>query len=517
MTRTALWERLDDALNPVLLKELRQAVRGRFVVSALVLSLIAESITAVTMYISGQLGDFRVDSRPVGPQTFTMLFGVIFFTSMLVVPLYCGLRMAAERGDANTDLMYITTIAPRSIVLGKLLAVGAFVGLLFGSAAPFLAFSFVLRGLDVVQCLVAVSLAFLAILAEATLALFIGALPVTRSFKAVLGLLIVSSSLLVSVIGISLTSTIREGVVARGGVGAPPGVLTILLSFAATIVIAAIVLTVLTTGLLTPPAANRALPIRVMLTVLWGVTLYIAVGSANSTRTMTPVVWWAWTQLAVSGLVLLSAVGEREWWGKRILRTIPRSFLSRATAFVFYSGGAGGVVWTTLMMIATIVATAVTGRWAAPVALTSGAVDVVMLSFDLVSASLAILAYGLTAVAVHRRLFAHLMLQKHTWTIAVLLLFLFAVIVPLAATLHYMDTPRSEQAFAWAIAANPFVPLSSEWVALTRLLGLGLWLTVVVAWNLRWGITQWARFRPEEDAPAPAIPAVSALEDLVSE
>lgn len=511
----AVWGRLDDALNPVLLKELRQAVRGRFVISALVLSLLAESITAVTMYFAAELNNFRLDSNPVGPRMFATLFGVIFFTCMLLVPIYCGMRMAAERADANTDLMYITTIAPRTIVVGKVLSVGAFVGLLFGGAAPFLAFSFVLRGLDLLPCVLVVMFAFLVILAEAALALFIGALPVTRPFKAVLGLVIVANSLFFSMVGISLIGSMRFGTLA-GMAGAPPGFPMALASFAAMIAAAAIVFIVLTTGLLTPPAANRALPVRVMLTILWAVTLWIAFDSGSNFRDRTPLVWWSWTQIALSGLVLLSAVGERERWGVRISRTIPRSPLGRATAFAFYSGGAGGVLWTTLMMTATIVAVDVAGPRIVPIGFVVRESDVTRLLLALATGSFAILAYGLTAVAIHRRFLARRVPQKNTWAVAALLLLVFAVILPLAATLRYMDNPKFQTAFNWAVSADPFMMVESETLSLLRLLGLGLWLIFVAVLNWRWAHEQWAHFRSGNDVTA-AVPTVSALEELVSE
>jgi hypothetical protein len=518
--RTALWERLDDAINPVLLKELRQAVRGRFVISALVISLFAESVTVAGMYVIGRLSSFRLDSAPLGPQTFSSLFGVIFFACMLLVPLYCGLRMAAERADTSSDLMYITTIAPLTIVMGKVLSVGAFAALLFGGAAPFLAFAFVLRGLDLMPCLLALVIGFLVILTEAALALFIGALPITRAFKAVLGLMIVGSAFLFSIGGMSmLMAGIRFG--ASGPSSSPPGFLGAFLSFALTIGTIAVVLIVLTTALLTPPAANRALPIRVMLTVLWGVTLYFGISAAVTTRLGAPLLWWAWTQIATAGLVLFSAVGERETWGKRIARTIPRSQFGRVVAFLFYSGAAGGILWVAMMLGATVGVVAIVGKWIASVS--SRSFDLPRVLLDLESGSAAILAYGLTAVAIHRRFLARRILQKHTWTIMAVLLVIFAVIVPLAATLRYLETPKFQRTFEWAIAANPFASVEASWVAMIRLLGLAVWLIIVSALTRRWLVGQWERFKRDErplSAVAPAAPIekpLPALEELVSE
>ena len=516
MTRTErVAEWVDDRVNPVLLKELRQAVRGRFVVSALILSLLAEVVTVATMYAVDQLSQFRFDSSPVGEQTFGVLFTVTFVACLLFVPLYSGLRMSAERGDANTDLMYITTIAPRSIVIGKLLAVMAFVGLLFGAALPFLAFAYVLRGLDLLPCIIALAFALLVIVAEAALALFIGALPVTRPFKVMLGLSMVTFSLLLPMAGLELMTLMRTSAIVRTS-GANS--LVMLVATFLTISFLSFIVIVLTTGLLTPPTANRALPIRIMLSVVWVITLGLTVRGVFFSKSFELMQIWGWTEIGLIAAVLLSAIGEREVWGPRVARTIPRRGFGRLIAFLFYSGAAGGVLWSVMMFLLTIGAMVI----GASNFVSSDRDADLLMAFDMAGAVAAILAYALTAVRVHRRFLARRIPQKNTWAVAVLLLIVFSVILPVLATVRFVETQHFNRAFELATAMNPFSHLDSPVAALARLCALLMWLVVVTALNRRWIGEQWTRFRRPEPPPvvpvgARAVETSAPLQELVSE
>ena len=46
--------------------------------------------------------------------------------------------------------------------------------------------------------------------------------------------------------------------------------------------------------------------------------------------------------LVIRYIQLLISINERDSWGPRVARAIPRSQLLRPLAFLFYSGAAGG-------------------------------------------------------------------------------------------------------------------------------------------------------------------------------
>src|SRR5205807_7480474 len=83
-----------------------------------------------------------------GRQVFRILQGILLGTCLLV-PIYAGLRLGAERSDTNVDLLFISTLRPRAIVAGKLLSSLVLVLLVFSACTPFMTFSYLLRGLDI--------------------------------------------------------------------------------------------------------------------------------------------------------------------------------------------------------------------------------------------------------------------------------------------------------------------------------------------------------------------------------
>ena len=77
------------------------------------------------------------------------VFGVILAgASMVFIPLYTGMRVGAERQDNNPDLLYVSTLSPARIIAGKFLCSCYIVLLFFSACMPFMAFTNLLRGVD---------------------------------------------------------------------------------------------------------------------------------------------------------------------------------------------------------------------------------------------------------------------------------------------------------------------------------------------------------------------------------
>src|SRR5262245_59247262 len=123
-----LFARLSDAVNPIVIKELRQAVPSRFVVTMLIV-LLAIQLVAVGLYLI--FSNPAAYDYTAGRTVFTILLGIMLIVSLIFVPAYSAVRMIAERSDTGVDLLYITTIKPRSIIAGKVLAAAVLTGLIF--------------------------------------------------------------------------------------------------------------------------------------------------------------------------------------------------------------------------------------------------------------------------------------------------------------------------------------------------------------------------------------------------
>ena len=132
-----------DRTNPIVVKELRQAVQSRLVIAILLLFLLAN-----VLIVSGYL-ILSVDiamSEQAGQDLFSALFVVLVVTCMVFVPLYAAVRLTMERNDSNIDLLFITTIAPAAIIRGKFWAAVALTALIYSASMPFLTFTYLLQG-----------------------------------------------------------------------------------------------------------------------------------------------------------------------------------------------------------------------------------------------------------------------------------------------------------------------------------------------------------------------------------
>src|SRR5262245_48579825 len=92
---------LSDRLNPIVVKELRQAVQSRFVIAPL-MTLLSIQIVAIGIYLLTSGGSLL--SFDAGRNVFLILFAILQGVGMLFVPLYTAVRLAAERSDTNVDL-----------------------------------------------------------------------------------------------------------------------------------------------------------------------------------------------------------------------------------------------------------------------------------------------------------------------------------------------------------------------------------------------------------------------------
>lgn len=503
-------DRIDDWMNPIAVKELRQAVRGKFVMVALILSLLGQLVTVAVISISTAL-ESNVMSG--GTTAFTALFTVVFTAGVFLVPMYAGFRMAAERADTNPDLLFITTIRPRTIVLGKVTAVSALVILLFSSALPFLMFSYVLRGIDFVSMGVLIALAIVVVISHAITALFIGALPTSRPFKILLGL-----GFFLGTIGVYAPVLAFASEVLRMGMGVMAGrtqFWTGFLSFIISMLVMDAVLLVLTTAMITPAAANRALPIRIMLFTTWLLSFGAALWASHAANHAGVLQVWSVFQVVLITIVLLSATSERESWGPRVARTIPENPFKRAVAFLFYSGGAGGTVWAIVMYTLTIAAYVTTVE----LSVFTNPREPLNIVQPLIDGALAMIGYAMTAVLLRRKVLRRVP-PGRTWGLVLALFIVLTVLPPIAILTRDAETSDWGTYVHITTMANPFpTMMREESLRNSRTIVLGLWAFLSMLGNAPWFASQVRGFRRhvvrrrDEDTPV----AVAPLQELTSE
>ena len=483
MNVSRIGARLGDLVNPIVIKELRQAVRGRFVVTLVVLSLLAETIAVIVAMLGQRLESTSIERTPVGAPLFMSIYSVLLFGSIILIPFYAGLRMMAERSDSNVDLFFITAIRPRNVVLGKALSAAAMTALIFSASIPFLVFSYVLRGINFISILLVASFGFVLVVSQSILALFIGALPASKPFKILLGL-----SLFVVSMGGSIAVTETASRFVRIGTMSSYSPWRELLSLFVTMIVVDVVLIFLTTALVAPASANRALPLRVMFTVLWAATLGLMAWLIVAHSPSDIILLWSVFWLAIQSLVLFSAIGEREEWGPRVARTIPASLPKRLLAFVFYSGG-GGTIWALLMMAATLIIFAVFGP------ANSRSVDGSNAIIWLCEGAACIVGYAGSALWLRRTVLARKIAPRYTWAVVLGLFILLAILPPLAGLAADEDGTSFGMLIQLTTLANPFPITSPPRIWVVRSLILAGWAAVVMAAHVPWAHALFSRFR----------------------
>ena len=169
-------------MNPVLARELKQRMRGRYVWLVITLYLAVLALILRWVYVAASRnssfdGGNLLGSAGIGRAIFQWL---LFFMLLLVCFIVPGLTAAAISGERERQTLVslqITLLRPWSIVVGKLLASLAFVALLIVASLPLVTIPFLVGGVsvaEVVQGLVmvlatAVILACLALACSAVL------------------------------------------------------------------------------------------------------------------------------------------------------------------------------------------------------------------------------------------------------------------------------------------------------------------------------------------------------------
>ena len=174
------WERLEewlstagDYLNPILVKETRQAIKSRQFTFTFVLLLICCWIITIGGVALVGPGIYYSAAGGVLLQAY---FWVLVFPLAVVVPFSAFRSLSSEREENTYDLLRVSTLTPQQIVRGKLGSTVVQMGVYLSAVAPCIAFTYLLRGVDVVTIAVVLAYATLGSLGLSMIGLFLAAL-----------------------------------------------------------------------------------------------------------------------------------------------------------------------------------------------------------------------------------------------------------------------------------------------------------------------------------------------------
>ncbi len=497
-----LFGSLTDRANPIVVKELRQAVQSRFIIGVLLIYLLI-NVGVIGLFLFFQEID-GLDTD-AGREVFTVLHAILVLTCMIMLPCYTGARLAAERNGNNMDLLYITTIKPSAIVRGKFLAALILTVLIFSTCMPFLSFTYLLRGISLPAIFFMLFIDFIVTAAGIMAGVFMACIKGGWFIMLLLGAVLLGGL----VTAASGLIAISSNFLFFGGMGdldtwAFWGVLG---TFLVMILSAMGLLSAFAVAMLSPRAANRTIRIRIYLTATWILTgVVMAMWSYFQTHLEAVGVWVVGTLCVLSGIFLV-AVSERDRWSPRVARTIPRSRLLRPLAFVFYCGSAGGIIWCGLMAAASIIFAFV---WSGIFPSFYGLSNMEEMVTVTGGIFLFVYCYSLTAVLLRRVIFPKM--PTHLLGLTSLLLMVFGCAIPMLVFILVSDDNRGGREFEefWLIT-NPGILIYDSHRTFAMIF-LTIWSALVTVLCMPWFFDQMSRFIPLKPTPIPETVTVSTNE-----
>lgn len=477
--------RVCDRINPIVVKETRQAVQSRVLIGLLMIFLIINMIiVAITIGSSNILTNHDLGRAfKLGRNMFVALYTALCFLSMIFIPLYAGNKMSKERSGENIDLLYITTIGPWKIIRGKLISSIVFLVLLYSISMPFMTFTYLLRGIDLPSMFVVSLISFFMVIVATQLTLFMATVSSSKAFSSIMRM----GTLILLFIFFSgffpmYIQMLYKGIGSRlGTADFWSETLVVTLPF----LFIFILLHIGSVASISPSASNRMLPIRIYLAVCWIIGTAFAIllsvyGSMSDAEEI-----WAVLSVLVGCIYMLFVVSETETFSMRIRKTIPRGLLGRFLVFPFYTGTVNGIAWCGVYIAATI------------------GLNVILEAFNVFSLSdreLSLIAcfllytgaYSLTSLLLQRTLLKNLVPRKLTGLITIILVVAGSTL-PYTLTIMTLFTDISVD---WTWPFNLIDLLDSKKNADKHLAFSAIWLFIMVTVNIPWFFKQIKQFKP---------------------
>ena len=139
--------------NPVLTKELRVRMRGARAYWVMFGYLAFLSLVLLFTYVPWwnnvvNSGGGGAQSSELGQQLFYSILITQIFLVLFITPAITSGSLTIEREQRTMDMLYLTRMARRSIVIGKLLAAVSFTSLLILTSLPLVSICFMLGSID---------------------------------------------------------------------------------------------------------------------------------------------------------------------------------------------------------------------------------------------------------------------------------------------------------------------------------------------------------------------------------
>jgi hypothetical protein len=483
-----------ERLNPIVVKELRQAVQNRLVVGILILYLMIDLLIVGVVLL---LRNEEYVNYQLGNDVFLTLFSILLFTCLGFVPLYAAVRLTVERNSGDADLMFITTLSPGAIIRGKFLSALALTLLIFSACMPFIVLTYLLRGIDLPTIFLFLGLGLCLCAGANMLGVFTGAFQGPLFFRGVLGIGLLGA------LGMGFSgvmSLIFEMQRFGGGISWTSDTFWSGLGTVMLVMLLGIgLLYVFAVAVISPRLSNRMMVPRLYVAGVWALSGLVAGGWCVQDDSLEPLIPWSVLNILMFCVLLFIVLGERDAWTARVQKAIPRNALPRFFTFILYSGSAGGILWYSLLTAITLLIVCALFEFLVPNASTREYRDLTDMCYTMGMTYGYMLCYCLSTIFIRDLFF------KRTPTVvlplsAVIFVGFFGIIAPfLLAT---FISARHDDWSAWWQLFSPICLMDRPGPSSRNLYDpvapfvvVG-WLMISGVLTFRWFLAQWRKFVP---------------------
>lgn len=364
-SRLERWlEAIGDRLNPILVKETRQSLKSRQFTLWFVLLLIACWVTTI--------GAIAL----VGPSIYYLSMGggllyayyVILALPLAVVTPFSAYRsLSSEHEDNTRDLLEVSSLNARQLINGKLGSALLQIVVYLSALAPCIAFTYLLRGIDLTTIALLLVYAVLASIGLSAVGLVVAAASRQKYAQVVMSVTF-AGALFLAYSGLLTAAAAVRGWSDRWmhsdeNFWFQLGLLSLYLTTFAVVYTAAISLSNFT-------AANRSTALRKAAFVQQAVFIAWVAGVMRNGMPLEALVYafiMAVIYWFIAGALM---TGEAPTLSLRVRRTLPQSFLGRALGAWFNPGSGSGYVFA----VCNVATCAALATWACMLGLNTGGI-----------------------------------------------------------------------------------------------------------------------------------------------
>lgn len=190
-------DKVSDRFNPILVKELRQSLRGRAFRIAFICVLVLLTFASVGALLSAsRFGQAQ------GREFFVGVYVCLGLALYGLVPFSAFASLGGEWEENTFDLLVLSNLRPRDVVRGKIMSAGVQALLYMATFGPFLACAFLMQGVDLGAMLAVLGISFLWSLALSMVAIALSTLARQRFLR--IGMMVALAGALATGFGMAM-------------------------------------------------------------------------------------------------------------------------------------------------------------------------------------------------------------------------------------------------------------------------------------------------------------------------